>query len=325
LKQSFILKAKFSTMIKNFFKVAFRNLLRSKGFSIINISGLVIGMASAILILFWIQNEMSYDRFYTDQDRLYEVYSNDVFDGKINSRTPTPDIMQPVLKNEVPEIDKAARASWGEDYLFTVGEKTLQPHGITVDADFLSIFSFSILKGNVNALADPYSVVLTEKLAKNIFGNEDPMGKTINIQRGMNCRVTAVLKDLPNNTQFNFDYLVSYEYNNMKGFIDSDWTDISVRTFVKLKPNASLASANEKIKNVIVKHSGGRAKTTEFLYPVSSLRLYSNFENGKVEGGLITRVRIFALIAILILLIACINFMNLSTARSEKRAKEVGI
>ncbi|HSZ85588.1 MAG TPA: ABC transporter permease [Puia sp.] len=313
-------------MLKNFFKVAFRNLLRNKAFSIINISGLVIGMASAILILFWIQNEMSYDRFHKDQDRLYEVWGNDVYDGKIQSGIATPEAMAPVLKNDVPQIEKVSRYDWGNNYLFTVGDKSLKAQGNLVDPDFLSIFSFPLLKGDEKTvLNDPYSIVLTEKLAKKIFGNEDPMGKVIKIENDENYKVTGVLKDLPNNTGFDFEWLMSYVHKTMKGYIDNDWTDVAIRTYVKLKPNTTFAAANEKIKNVIVQHSGGRAKTTEFLYPISKMHLYSNFENGVPVGGLITRVKIFSIIAILILLIACINFMNLSTARSEKRAKEVGI
>jgi len=317
---------KFPAMLKNFFKVAFRNLVRNKTFSIINISGLVVGMASAILILLWIQNEISYERFHKDQDRLYEVWGNDVYDGQIRSGTATPEIMAPVLKNDVPQIEAVSRCDWGGDYLFTVGDKSLKAHGNLVDPDFLSIFSFPLLQGDEKTvLNDPYSIVLTEKLAKKMFGHENPIGKVIKVENDENYKVTGVLKDLPNNTGFDFEHLMSYAHQTMKGYIDNDWTDVSIRTYVKLKPNTSLRAADEKIKNVIVQHSGGRAKTTEFLYPVSKMRLYSNFENGVQVGGLITRVKIFCIIAILILLIACINFMNLSTARSEKRAKEVGI
>jgi ABC-type antimicrobial peptide transport system permease subunit len=309
----------------NFFKVAIRNIRRGRWFSVINISGLAIGMASATLILIWIQNEVSHDRFHKDQNRLYEVWGNDVFDGQLRSGTPTPEIMAPVLKGEVPEIEKVSRIDWGDDNLFAVGDKSLKPHGNLVDPDFLSIFNFPLVKGNPNSLEDPYSILITEKLGRIIFGNQDPMGKVIKVDNQENYQVTGILKDLPNNTQFNFDYLMSYVHKSMMKYIDSDWTDVSIRTFIKLKPNASLATANEKIKKVIVRHSGGRAKTTEFLYPVSKLHLYSNFENGIPSGGLIVRVRVFGAIAVLILLIACINFMNLSTARSERRAKEVGI
>src|SRR5579862_2867365 len=198
-------------MIKNFFKVAFRNLFRNKGFSIINISGLVVGMSSAILILLWIQNELSYDRFYKDQDRLYEVWGNDVYDGQIKSGTATPEIMSPVLKNDVPQIEEASRYDWGNDFLFTVGDKSLKAHGNIADADFLSIFSFPLLQGDKKTvLNDPYSIVLTEKLAKKIFGNENPMGKVIKIKivDDENFKITGILKNLPNNTGFDFEWLM---------------------------------------------------------------------------------------------------------------------
>ena len=313
-------------MVKNFFRLAIRNLLRNKAFSIINISGLAIGMASAIIILLWIQNELSYDRFHTNGDRLYEVWSNDMVNNTVRSLVNTPEIMAPGLKNDVPEIEQVSRVSWDQDDLLTVSDKGLKAKGNLVDSSFLSMFSFPLEKGNVKtALSDPYSIVLTERLAKKIFGNEDAMGKVIKVENDENFKVTGILKYLPNNTQFDFEYLMSYDYKSMKGYIDSGWTGISIRTFVLLKPNTSFNAANSKIKNVIVEHSGGRAKTTEFLYPVSKLRLYSNFENGKPVGGRIEGVKIYGITAAFILLIACINFMNLSTARSEKRAKEVGI
>ncbi len=313
-------------MIKNYFKVAVRNLLRNKGFSFINISGLAIGMASAILIFLWIQNEISYDRFHSKKNRLYEIWSNDIVNNSIRSLTYTPEIMAPVLKKDYPEIEQASRISGNRNLLFSIGDKNLQVPGTMVDADFLTMFSFPLVKGNTGTVFNnPYSIVLTQKLAHKLFGDENPIGKIIRIEKSDNFTVTGVLKDLPNNTAFNFEYLLSYELATKNKWIDEDWTNIGVMTFVSLKPNASLAVINSKIKNVIPKYSGGRAKTEEFLYPVSKLRLYSQFENGKVIGGRIRIVRTFGIIAIFILLIACINFMNLSTARSEKRAKEVGI
>ncbi|HEX4851301.1 MAG TPA: ABC transporter permease, partial [Puia sp.] len=313
-------------MIKNYFKTSIRSLLRNKGFTIINISGLTIGMAGAILILLWVQNELSYDHFHANGNRLYQVYSNNEINHSIRSITATPEIMAPILKTDVPEIDEASRVTWQQFHILNVDDKNFRPLGCIVDEPFLQMFSFPLMEGNVqSALRDPYSIVLTEGLARKIFGNADVMGRVIKMDNSDNVKVTGILKDLPNNTLFNFEYLTSYEYNSAKHYVDSDWTDISIATFVMLKPNTSVQTANEKMKDIIPHHSGGNAKTAEFLYPVEKLRLYSNFENGKVVGGRIERVRVFFIIGLFILIVACINFMNLSTARSEKRAREVGV
>jgi putative ABC transport system permease protein len=313
-------------MFRNFCKIAWRNIVRNRAFSVINISGLAIGMASSMLIFLWIQNELSYDRFHSNIANLYEVWGSDVYNGAIQSGVNTPDIMAPILKTDVPQIDKVSRITWEASNLFSVGDKSLKAKGSAVDSEFLEIFSFPLIRGDAKtALRDPFSVVITETLAKKLFGNDDPMGKTIRVDISENYKVSGILKDLPNNTLFDFDYLGTYAHQNMMHYVDSDWTDVSVRTFVTLRPNTSLDAANGNLKDVIPNHSGHRAKTAEFLYAVSRLRLYSNFENGKPVGGLIQRVKVFALIGLFILIIACINFMNLSTARSEKRSREVGV
>jgi putative ABC transport system permease protein len=313
-------------MFKNYFKVAFRNLLRNKGFSVINISGLAIGMASAILILLWVQNEISYDRFHEKNSRLYEVWGNSIYDGALQTGLATPQLMGPALKNDYPEIESAARISWNSSILFGYGDKHIKATGTWADPSFLTMFSFPLLKGNATtALNDPYSLVITEKMSRKLFGDEDPIGKVVRFDNSENFKITGLLKDLPNNTQFDFEFLNSSAFLESKKYLDSDWTDVSIRTFVLLKPNTRLADVNSKIKNIVIKYSGGRSKDESFLYPVSQLRLYSKFVDGKPRGGQIETVRLFALIALFILFIACINFMNLSTARSEKRAKEVGI
>jgi putative ABC transport system permease protein len=313
-------------MLKNYFKIAFRNLLRNKRFSIINISGLAIGMASAVLILLWVENELSFDRFHSKGDRLYEVWNNSVRDGGIQSGTSVPDLMGPALKKDCPQIEETCRFNWNQILLMGYKDRHLKPNGTWVDPSFLTMFSLPLLKGDAKmALNDPYSLVVTQKLASRFFGSEDPMGKVVRIDNRNDFKITGVLKDLPNNTQFDFDFLMSYAFLESKHYIDSDWTDVYAKAFVLLKPHASLAETNARIKNICGKYSGGRSKETSFLYPVSQLRLYSKFNNGKPAGGRIETVRLFIVIAAFILLIACINFMNLSTARSEKRAKEVGI
>jgi putative ABC transport system permease protein len=316
-------------MFKNFLKVAYRNLTRNKGFSVINITGLAIGMAAAILILLWIQNEVSYDDFHKNKDRIYEVWNRVPNGGNIycNNSVSTP--LARILEKDVPEIERAVRSNWGSTYLLSVGDKKIMQSGTIVDTGFLQMFSFPMLKGNPStALNDMHSVVLTEKTAISLFGNEDPMGKLIKIDNKDNFTVTGILKDLPNNTQFNFGYLLPWSYIKYGEGQDLGWADNSVATYVMLKPNASYASASLKIKTLRQKYDdeSKKIKWEFFLYPLSRWHLYSSFTDGKEDGGgLSTFIQLFGIIAGFILLIACINFMNLSTARSEKRAKEVGI
>lgn len=314
-------------MIKSFFRIAWRNMMRSKGFSSINIAGLVVGMASAILILLWIQNEVSYDQFHEKKDRIYEVWNRAEFSGELNCWNTTPKVLARALEKDLPEVEMAARVDWGSNFLFTVGDKKLTVRGREVDSNFLQVFTFPLLKGNpAVVLKDIYSIVLTQKLAKKLFGNEDPMSKIIKIENKDNFTVTGILKDLPNNTRFDFEYLVPWAYKRLRGDDDENWGNNSTRTYVLLKPNATLASAAPKVRVMKQRYAKDEPKWEMFLYPLSKWRLYSSFTNGKEDGGgRITFVRLFGIVAAFILLIACINFMNLSTARSEKRAKEVGI
>src|SRR5215203_6658852 len=314
-------------MITNFFKIAWRNLLRNKSFSIINISGLAIGMAAATLIFLWIQNEKSYDQFHPKKARIYEAWNKAQFSGKLQSWNTTPKILARTVEKDIPEIERAVRVNWQSRFLFSIGEKRLSLPGNIVDTGFLQMFSFPLIKGDPQtALNNGYSIVLTQTLAKKIYGDEDPMGKIIKIDNKDNFTVTGILKDLPNNTRFSFEYLLPWEYLRKNGGDDSSWGNNSTRTYVLLKENTSLTAANEKIRKLKVKYYKEDGPDWEmFLYPISRWRLYSNFKNGIEDGGLIEFVRLFGIIAVFILLIACINFMNLSTARSEKRAKEVGI
>lgn len=314
-------------MVKNFFKIAWRNLLRNKGFSFINISGLAIGMAAAVLIVLWIKHELSYDQFHEKKDRIYEAWNKAEFSGKLQCWNTTPKILARTVEKDLPEVERSVRVNWPRSVLFSVGEKRLTVSGNMVDTGFLQMFSFPLIKGDPEtALNNGYSIVLTETLARKIFGNDDAMGRTVKLDNKDNFTVTGIAKDLPNNTRFKFEYLTSWDYVIRHGEDDSSWGNNSTRTYVLLKPNASITSANEKIKGIKVKYAKDEdPKWQMFLYPASRWRLYSNFTNGQEDGGLIDFVKLFGVIALFILLIACINFMNLSTARSEKRAKEVGI
>lgn len=314
-------------MLRNFFKVAWRNMLRAKGFTLINITGLIVGMASAILILLWIQNEVSYDTFHEKKDRIYEAWNRASFSGELNCWNTTPKVLARTLERDLPEVEAAVRVDWNSNFLFSIGDKRITKQGTIVDSNFLQVFSFPLIKGDASSvLHDMHSIVITESLAESLFGEEEAMGKMIKIDNQDNFTVTGILKDLPNNTRFRFEYLIPWAYKRAKGGDDQYWGNNSTRTYVLLKENSSIVSANEKMKVLKPKYAPDEPKWEMFLYPMERWHLYSNFVNGVEDGsGRITYVRLFAIVAAFILLIACINFMNLGTARSEKRAKEVGI
>ena len=313
-------------MLKNYFKITFRNLLRNKGFSAINILGLAIGMASAILILLWIQNEVSYDQFHENKDCIYEAWNRTERNGKTESWEITPSVLAKTVQSDFPEVERTARVQNLGNILLSPGDKSLTAPGYIVDSGFLQVFSFPLSEGNSKtALNDMHSIVITKKLAKKLFDGKEAIGKTIKVNNEDNFTVTAIAEDLPNNTKFDFEYLVPWSYAHAKGYDDDFWGNNSVSTYVMLKHNAALASIAPKLKTLRAKYDKDDPHGGFFLYPVNHWRLYSNFDNGAEDGGRITIVKLFALIAAFILLIACINFMNLSTARSEKRAKEVGI
>src|SRR5579862_683788 len=313
-------------MLITFFKIAFRNIIRGKGFTVINIAGLAVGMASAILILLAVQNEFTFDRFYRNTDRLYQSWNRALGNTGINCWNVTPKPLAPAMKLAFPEVERATRVNWDETLLFTIGDRKLNVKGTMVDPDFLLMFDFPFIKGNPNsALNEPQDIIVTRELAKKLFGDEDPIGKTVNIDNKFNYQVSAVMADLPNNTQFDFEFLLPWSTMKLRHEDDSSWSNNSTRNYVMLRPHTNLAAFNAKIKNFIKMHGEKDWIVESFLYPVSQLRLYSTFENGVPVGGNIEAVKVFTMIAVLILLIACINFMNLSTARSEKRAREVGV
>ena len=311
-------------MLKNYIKVAFRNLWRSKGFSFLNITGLAIGMASAVLILLWIYNEVSFDRFHKNRNHIYLAMNRGEFDKKLQVWGSTPKILGPTLKMEFPEV-KAISRGYYRWFVTMAGETKVSSSAIVTDPAFLSMLSFHLLKGkHATALNDLYSIVITEKMAIKMFGNTDALNKLIRIDSN-NFRVTGIMKDLPHNSSFDFEFVLPWAYLTHTGEDDKSWGNNSIETYVQLNDNASEATVNAKIRDITIRHSNQEEEHEVFLHPMSKWHLYSRFENGEIVGGRIETVRLFGIIAAFILLIGCINFMNLSTARSEKRAKEVGI
>lgn len=313
-------------MFKNYLKIAWRNLIRNKSFSMLNIVGLAMGLAVTTLIILWITYEITFDRFHTNIDRVYEVNNQYTVDGEIWTWNSTPKAMAKAIKKDYPEVAGVSRYFYDTPFLFAKDDTRINATGTVIDPDFLNIFSFPLIKGDKETVfTDVNSVVITETLAHKIFGNQDPMGEMVKIDNADTFKVTGILKDLPPNTSFSFEFLVPWAYIEQKGWDDDNWGNNSVATYVMLNENADYGSFESKIKTLRENYDKKSPEMETLLYPFSRTYLHSEFENGKEVGGRIVLIRMFGIIAAIILIIACINFMNLSTARSEKRAKEVGI
>ena len=305
-------------------KIMLRNLRFGGIYSVINIGGLAIGMAAAILILVWIHHEWSYDRFHVKEKQLYQVWNRVPSNGSIECRGSTSMPMGPALKDKYPDIAEMTRFRL-KDETCAVGDNLLTVHTACVDSGFLSMFSFPLIQGNAaSALDAPYSIILTEMTAKRLFGEDDPMGKTILLNNKHLITVTGIMKNLPNNTVFDFEALMPFAFGeNFRGF-PQGWGNYTFPTYVELQPNVRPEKVNQAICHIISEVNDNITAET-FLFPLSKSHFYTKSENGVLTGGLIDTLRIFGLVAVFILLIACINFMNLSTARGETRAKEIGV
>ncbi len=311
-------------MLKNYLKIALRNLVKNKLHSSINLTGLALGMAAATLLLLNIQYGLSIDQFHEKKAHLYLAYTKDVINGEITCGDGTAGPLAPALK-VYPEIRRVARVGYNNQ-LLRYADKKITAGGIVADAPFLSMFSFPLEQGDARTvLKDPNDIVLTRQLATRLFGNNDPIGKLITTPAGYSFTVTGVLKDLPVNTQFNFEYLLPRTWLHS----DGAWNNLNVDTYVELAPGANVDVLNKEIADIGRRNAGaehpGVAQQSTFLYPFAKVYLEGRFVNGKPAGGNIDNLKMLGGLAAIILLIACINFMNLSTARSEKRGKEVGI
>jgi len=305
-------------MFRNYLIFAFRNLKRHKIYSFINIFGLAVGMTCAILILLWIQDELSYDRFHKNANDIYRVVEKWQYSsGEMDYNRVTPGPLAPVLKADYPEIIHSTRFYGGyEKWQLTYDEKSYLSPGGAADSDFFSIFTFPFVKGNPKtAFSKPHSMVITKDLAKKFFGQDDPLGETIRLENS-SFEVTGIIENIPRNSHLRFDFLIPCEIFSS---LEEDWSSNNCYTYVSLQKNCSHKELSEKIAGVIQKHSPTSIETL-YLQPLNQIHLYA-----LEGGGLITYLYIFSVMAFFILLIACINFMNLSTARSAKRFKEVGI
>ena len=245
------------SLLHNYRKTIGRNLLRNKTFSFINITGLAIGMASALLILLWIRNEMSYDLFHVKRDRIYQVFSRGAFDGKIQCWPATPMVLGPALKKEYPQVDEVVRANWVAAFVLSNGDKHLLTQGYLVDTGFLHIFSFPLLQGDIHsALNNPHSIILTESAARKLFGTTDVLGATLRVDSISDFMVTGVLKDMPPNTRFHkMEYLVPWSYMREVKWEEPSWAKYSIQTYALLKPGVSEQQADRLFEHIITAHA----------------------------------------------------------------------
>ncbi|MBL7768143.1 MAG: ABC transporter permease [Flavipsychrobacter sp.] len=321
-------------MIRNYFKIAWRNLMKSKGYSAINIGGLAVGMAVAMMIGLWVYDELTFNKYHANYDRITQVMQHASFNGRIGTQVANPAIMGPEIRTKYGNDFKyVVQTSWNGTQLLSVGDKHIKSEGIYMEPDGPAMLTLKMIKGSISGLKDPYSILLSESVASTVFGNDDPINKTIKLNRTHDVKVTGVYEDLPDNTTFrDLKVIMPWELwlidNPWVKRMNDPWDSNFSQTFAQLADNADLEKVSAKIKNVKLDNIGEEArryKWAVFLQPMSKWNLYNEFKDGKNSGGSIQYVWLFSIIGIFVLLLACINFMNLSTARSEKRSKEVGI
>lgn len=312
-------------MFRNYLTTAIRSLKKSFSFSILNISGLAIGIACAGLIFLWVKDELTFNDYFNNKENIYKILNSQTYDGKTFVFNSTPGPLSAGIREEVPGIKNTSRASWKMTKPFTKGDNSINAEGMFVDPSFLQIFRLQFVEGSPSsALSDLKSVVLTEKMAKNLFGNENALGKELRTEKNELFKVTGIVKDIPKNTSFSFQWLAPFQnFENENEWL-KQWGNNGVLTFVEVAPGANIKNMNSQLYDYL-KSKGPNYISKFSIYPMSRWRLYDQFDNGKEIEGSIKYVRLFSIIAWIILIIACINFMNLSTARSEKRAREVGV
>ncbi len=315
-------------MLKHYLHVALRNLRRNKAFSAINIFGLALGMACSLFIYLWVQDERSYDNFHRQEDRLYRVmaHSKDK-DGTISgSSDSTPGLLAEALEKEVPEVAQAATITWNRSIFFTVGARVGRETGCYAGPDFFKLFSFPLLQGDSRtALTAPDNILISQKLAQNYFGKANPIGQTIRVDNKKDFLVNGVFS-VPQNSSVRFDFVLPIQnFINENPWVMEKWSNFGPGTYVLLRPGTSVEQANAKIRNFLGQHDKTLLDNVLTLQPFRDIYLYNQFTNGIASGGRVEYMQLFSVVAIFILLLACINFMNLATARSVKRAKEVGV
>ena len=315
-------------MIRNYFKIARRNLFRNKGFSATNLLGLTIGITCTMLISLWVKDELTYDKFHANYNSIYKLYANRDFNNQVFTDQNMVLPFAGTIEKSIPQVEHAVVTTHRQQHILKYGDKKLKKDGYTVSGHFFRMFSWKFINGTpATALPDASAIVLTQSAAKSLFGNADPINKIIKVDNDYEAKVTAIVEDVPGNSTFQFDFINSFNYaGDYLSQAMTNWQNSSWDVFLQMKPGTDLKAVEKSINEIKYQHDPDDKKiSTYFTFPMNKWRLQSEFKDGKNVGGMIEYVRLFSIIAIIILLIACVNFMNLSTARSEKRAREVGV
>ncbi|GGM95033.1 ABC transporter permease [Dyadobacter beijingensis] len=317
-------------MIRNYFKIAFRSLFKNKTFSAINVLGLAMGMACSLMIMLWIRDELAVDAFHANKDQLYRIYMREYFSGKVQGVIWTPGPLAEELKKSVPEIEMTTPFSWTSPQTFSVGTKKHKQETNFASSDFFKMFSYKLLQGTpAAALRDRGSIAISRRMAEAFFGSpEAAIGKAIRYDNRKEMTVSAVFENIGANSTLKFDCLMTWDAYVDDNSWATHWGNTDPLTFFKLRKDADPAKVEAKMRRLLDKTNrdeGKPFKTQLAMQPFHEYYLHSNIKDAHMAGGRIEYVQLFSFVAVFILLIACINFMNLATARSSRRAKEVGV
>ncbi|MFN8346345.1 MAG: ABC transporter permease [Spirosomataceae bacterium] len=314
----------------NYFKIAWRNLVKNKTFSLINILGLALGMTCSLLIMLWVYDELSVDAFHAHKEKLYSIYERQYHDGQINTHFSTPGLLADEIKRVIPEVEYAAGADWNSRNTFQSGDKIHKMEGAWAGADFFKMFSYPILQGTAEtALKSPNDIAISRNMAELFYGTpEKALGQSIRFDNMADFKVAAVFENVPSNSSAKFDWVLNWnEYVKQNEWV-KDWGNNSPSTYIQLRADADARKVAAKLERFLDNYNKYQDKAFYIrlgIMKYSDMYLRGSFKDGVPDGGRIEYVQLFTLVAVIILLIACINFMNLATARSAKRAKEVGV
>jgi len=318
-------------MLKNYLKTAFRNLRKNKTFSLINIMGLALGLVCSLLIMLWVNDEYNVDAFHKDGSQLYSVYERQNHDGQWSAFHGSPGVMADEMKRVLPEVRYATNLAWNELNTFEANNKILKQSGNHAGQDFFKMFSYPLLEGNpITALQSPTDIAISKKMAEDFFGSPaEAIGKTIRCQNKTDFKITAVFDDVPQNSSEKFDYIINWQSFLENNSWAKEWGNNGPRCYIMLRKDADPKAFGKKIVRFLDAYNKEQTPNDYIRLGIErygDVYLHSNFDkNANISGGRIQYVRLFSVVAIFILLIACINFMNLTTARSVKRAKEIGV